>query len=499
MQMEQHMRNLRVIRAKVGKARTPKDNEVISKEITEAIKNIGCNPEKIFYTINNNKTPNLSIRKAVRTRVGTKKIGEGAYGEVFFGCVDKECKKDIAIKVQREPLGKEYRIGKLMSKLGGTNMYALESCKGKHIMYSEYANGGTLEEYIVKNITNLRPIHFRFVITQVLYNLYRIHKKYPSFRHNDLHTNNILVNVDTPTLKRETYKIGNMTLRVEDVGLKLLLNDYGLSTIKNIVNPNISGLRKDWGIDPKSHFMYDAHLFLNAFYLICEKIKYKVRTLTKHLEKMKNKVSKENLKKQIETLRQQIEKEKLKDVSSVNETIQFILRILPPNYRGGKTTNKIKNFRLRFGVPHAKMPNFEKIFSDPYFLPYKSHINKRPDPLSFLPKATPLPKQKPKTPQNNTTGNASQSAAMKRAKAVMNKEKQKKAQPLKRRLAAPITIKPSPPKVTVAPKGYTRIDGKKCITYKKSELIEKANKAGINTQGKTVKQICDTLKLKYLK
>lgn len=471
MQVEQHMRNLRVIRAKVGKARTPKDHEVISKEITEAIKKIGCNPEKIFYTINNNKTPNFSIRKAMRTRVGTKKIGEGAYGEVFFGCVDKECKKDIAIKVQREPLGKEYRIGKLMSKLGGTNMYALESCKGKHIMYSEYANGGTLEEYIVKNITNLRPIHFRFIITQVLYNLYRIHKKYPSFRHNDLHANNILVNVDTPTLKRETYKIGNMTLRVEDVGLKLLLNDYGLSTMRNIVNPNISGLRKEWGIDPKSHFMYDAHLFLNAIYLICARIKYKI--------------NKEN--------------EKLKDVSSVNETIQFILRILPPEYRGGKTTNKIQNFRMRFGVPHTKIPNFEKIFSDPYFLPYKSHINKRSDPLSFLPKATPLPKQKPKTPQKNTTGNASQSAAMKRAKAVMNREKQKKAQPLKRRLAVPITIKPPPPKVTIAPKGYTRIDGKKCITYKKSELIEKANKAGINTQGKTIKQICDSLKIKYLK
>jgi hypothetical protein len=495
MQMEQHMRNLRVIRAKVGKARTPKDHEVISKEITEAIKNIGCNPEKIFYTINNNKTPNLSIRKAVRTRIGTKKIGEGAYGEVFFGCVDKECKKDIAIKVQREPLGKEYRIGKLMSKFGGTSMYALESCKGKHIMYSEYANGGTLEEYIDKNITNLRPIHFRFIITHVLYNLYRIHKKYPSFRHNDLHANNILVNMDTPTLKRETYKIGDMKLRVEDVGLKLLLNDYGLSTMKNIVNPNIGGLRKEWGIDPKSHFMYDTHLFLNAIYLICARIKYKVRILTQRLKNMKNEVNEVNK----ENLKKQIEKEKLKDVSSVNETIQFILRILPSEYRGGKNTNKIENFRMRFGVSHTKMPNFEKIFSDPYFLPYKSQIKKRLDPLSFLPKATPLPKQKPKTPQNNTTGNASQSAAMKRAKAVMNKEKQKKAQPLKRRLAAPITIKPSPPKVTIAPKGYTRIDGKKCITYKKSELIEKANKAGINTQGKTVKQICDALKLKYLK
>jgi hypothetical protein len=67
--------------------------------------------------------------------------------------------------------------------------------------------------------------------------------------------------------------------------------------------------------------------------------------------------------------------------------------------------------------------------------------------------------------------------------------------PLKRRV-----IKKSPElKVTVAPKGYTRVDGKKCNTYKKSELIEKAKKAGISTQGKTIEKICEALKIKYVK
>src|SRR6056300_2084543 len=229
MQVDQHIRNLKFLRSKVGKAKTPKDHEKIGKEVTEAIKKLGCNPDKIFYTINSNKVPNLSVKKAVRTRVGTKKIGEGEYGEIFFGCVDKECKKDIAIKIQQESLKSEYKIGKMLNKLGGVTMYALETCGKRNIMYSEYVNGGALEDYIKKNITKLRPIHFRFIITDVLYNLYRIHKKYPSFRHNDLHGKNVLLRTRAPTLKTTIYKIGNMNLEVEDIGLDTLLTDYGLS------------------------------------------------------------------------------------------------------------------------------------------------------------------------------------------------------------------------------------------------------------------------------
>lgn len=451
MQVEQHMRNLRVIRAKVGKARTPKDHEAISKEITEAIRKIGCNPNKIFYTINNNKPPNFSVKKAIRTKVGTKKIGEGEYGEVFFGCVDKECKKDIAIKVQTEPLGIEYKIGKLISKFGGVNMYALESCKGKHIMYSEYANSGALEEFINKHKNTLRPIHYRFMITQVLYNLYRIHKKYPSFRHGDLHAKNILVNTDTPTLQINTYKIGNMTLKVEDVGLNLMLTDYGLSSTRVIKNPSIEGLDKEWGISQKSHPMYDVHLFLNAIFLVCSRI----------------------------------------GSESAMETIRFIDRILPDDYKGSNTS-KIMNFRMRINVNHSNFPTFEKIFSDAYFLPYRSsNIKKKIDPLGFIPKAKPISKPKAK-PVAKKIASAS---GIQKAKNILAKNTQKKAAPVKRRMA-----KKSPGiKVSVAPKGYMRVDGKKCTTYKKSELIEKAKKAGIDTQGKTIEKICEALKIKYVK
>ena len=439
MQVEQHIKNLAVIRRKVGKTNTPRDHKKIGKEVTEAIKKLGCNPDKIFYTINGNVTPNLSINKAVRTRVGTKKIGEGEYGEIFYGCVDKRCKNEIAIKIQEESLTTEYKIGKLLSKLGGVNPYALEKCKDRNVMYSEYANGGALEPYIMKNKNALRPIHFRFIITDVLYNLYRIHKKYPSFRHSDLHGKNILLRTRTPTLNVSKYKIGKMTLDVEDIGLETLLTDYGLSSTGTIKNPTIRGLDKHYGIAPTSHMMYDAHLFLNAMFLICARIR----------------------------------------TESSNSVIRFIQRILPKEYIGLES-NKIENFRLKLNADHTKLPTFEDIFSDAFFLPYRSKVTSRKNPLNFIPKAKPILQMKPKkkvvvkTPLN-------QEAAKERAKTILKKKSM------------------SSPKVTIAPKGYTRIDGKKCTTYKKSEIVGKAKRAGIDTQGKTVKQMCDALKIKYVK
>lgn len=454
MQVDQHIRNLRFLRAKVGKAKTPKDHEKIGKEVTEAIKKLGCNPNKIFYTINDNKTPNLTVKKSVRTRLGTRKIGEGEYGEIFFGCVDKECKKDIAIKIQSESLKSEYKIGKMLNGLGGVNMYALETCGRKNIMYSEYVNGGALEDYIKKNIDKLRPIHFRFIVTEILYNLYSIHKKYPSFRHSDLHAKNILINTDTPTLKKTEMKIDKITLNVEDVGIRTLLTDYGLSSTSTVKNPATKGLDKEWGISPKSHPMYDVHLFLNALFLVCVRL----------------------------------------NTESVSETIRFIQRILPREYLGNKTS-KVENFRLRLNVDHSGLPTFEQIFADRFFVPYRLKITERADPLSFIPKAKPVPKPKPKA-KPKPVGNASQSAAMRRAKAVLNKEKEKT---VKRRV--PVVVKrASPPiKVNMAPKGYVRVNGKKCTTYKKKDIVELAKKAGIDTQGKTIEKICESLKLKYVK
>lgn len=451
MQVDQHLRNLRALRVKVGKARTPKDHEAVGKEITDAIKKIGCNPDKIFYTVNSNKIPNFSVKRAIRTKVGTKKIGAGEYGTIFLGCVDRECKKSVAIKIQTDSLQREYKIGKMMSTLGGVKVYAYENCGDKHIMYSEYANNGSLEDFIKKKRNTLRPIHYRSIITQVLYNLYRISKKYPSFRHSDLHAKNVLINMDTPTLEPTKYQIGKITLNVEDVGVSALLSDYGLSMTNSIKNPLTKGLDKNWGISLNSHPMYDAHLFLSAMYQVCAGL----------------------------------------GVSETMETVRFIQRILPMSYIGFRSP-KIENFRLRINADHSGLPSFEKIFSDPYFLPYRSTVKLKNNPLNFIPKAKPIvyrPKPKPKT-----TTRTSESA-IQRAKSILQKEAKRKAAPIKRRVARTSPLN----KISIAPKGYVRVNGKKCTTYKKKDIVEIAKKMGVDVQGKTIEKICESLKIKYVK
>ena len=60
------------------------------------------------------------------------------------------------------------------------------------ILISEWANGGDLLDYIRKNYKSISLEQWTIMIFQILYTLASIHKKYPSFRHNDMKANNIL-------------------------------------------------------------------------------------------------------------------------------------------------------------------------------------------------------------------------------------------------------------------------------------------------------------------
>ena len=138
--------------------------------------------------------------------------------------------------------------------------------------------------------------------------------------------------------------------------IKTLLTDYGLSSMSTVKNPAAKELDDEWGISQKSNPMYDAHLFLNAMFLVC------ART----------------------------------DAESMNETIRFIQRILPREYLGTKTA-KIENFRLRLNADHSSLPTFEQIFADRFFVPYRVKITERTDPLVLFNQKTKTNYQKTKT------------------------------------------------------------------------------------------------------
>ena len=97
MERERHLKNLKVI-SKLAKNKknnsTQKKN--LGKNLIKSMQGMGCNPEKFLY-LPDNKSISLSIENS--SSLGTKKIGQGSFGDVYMGCIDKECKKKVAIKI----------------------------------------------------------------------------------------------------------------------------------------------------------------------------------------------------------------------------------------------------------------------------------------------------------------------------------------------------------------------------------------------------------------
>ena len=448
-----HKANLMEITKKANKSNTPIEQLNIGKNVIELLKSKGCEPEKLFRRIVKNTRTNLSITRAVKTRIGLKKIGKGEYGTVFHGCADRACKKPVAIKLAEYGSTKsEYIMGKILRQYGGIRMYAREECQQRDndILYMEYANSDTMKKFLKTKKNSLRTIHVRTLITQVLYSLYQINRDHPTIRHHDLHLDNILVNTGKSVGGFSTYKIQDLSLDVDKIGVEALITDYGFTTMRGVKNKiidnhEIANLRENFGIYRDSHPMYDAHLFLNALY--------------------------------VEILRDPVLSKSLKEVTD------FISRILPPQYLGVKT-RLVKNYRLRGTVVH-RLKSFKAIFNDKFFNPY-TKMGKKLGIALVAPTA-------PRRPKVALAAWAAPKKINRKPESVA-KTTSAKSESITRTASAP-----KPVKITMSKKGYVKVGTKKCTSYKKSEIVAIAKKAGINTNGKTVSAICELLKKKYLK
>ena len=383
-------------------AKTSSQKNAVGEEVKKLIRGQkACYPEQQFFT-KIQMTP-LKINKATRLRV----IGKGTYGTVFYGCLDDECKTQVAIKVTTEPSARmEYRIAEKLRGMGVPRMYHFKSCDRDDVLYFEYIEGEPLEKWIKRSQS---PEDYRQVISQLITNLKAIHEKYPKFRHHDLHWNNILV------LK----------------GNKPIMIDFGMSTIEGIRNPNVvSGEFKKSGIYSGSHQMYDAHYILNIIY------NYTKSVPVRHF---------------------------MEDLFSR----QYLLRSSPVT----------KDFRLR-PLKHTGLPTHDQILKHPFLQAKKKIAILR----KIIPKKTVA--LKPKTPAKPAT-----MSAIRRARAVLQKEAEKKKLPPKRpgiakrkpsvmsqvrEIEKKIAVnKPEKKqKIFINKNGDLKIDRRKCRLYKKEELVK---------------------------
>lgn len=378
-----------------------------------------CYPENHFFTRVTQKP--LLINKATRLRA----IGEGQYGTVFYGCIDDKCATQVAIKVTTEESAKmEYRIAEKLKGMGAPRMYHFKSCRTDDILYFEYIDGKSLQAWIK---TKPSEAAVKKVIGQLIQNLANIHKKYPKFRHHDLHSNNLLI------LKTKG-------------GFKPIIIDFGMSTMEGVRNPIVTSgeLASSHGIGSKSHIMYDAHFILNSMFY------------------------------------------EFAPYSGYKQTKEFLRDVLPEEYRGpqGQRWTEsswgkyVDNYRLVMGAKH-NFPTYETILKHP-FLSTTTKTKK-----NILKKVLPPTKKKAITPRAppppSPKKSANQSSAIRRAVAVLQKNAEKKKAPLKRPGIARVKSveKKAPktavakPKISINKNGDTKIDRRKCRLYKKDELVKK--------------------------
>lgn len=175
-------------------------------------------------------------------------IGKGVHGTVYQACLNDACKKRFAVKVSEENLTAEHNLTKkfinLVGKHAAANVYALEKCKDDNRLYSEFLDGQTLGNLLPK--LKKDPTKIKSIVLQVLEILKTVHEKNSSFRHNDLHLDNIFVTA-------------RGKVRIIDFGLSF----NAFTTNPEVENPKDPYLRP-YGVYRGNHKMYDTHYFLNS-------------------------------------------------------------------------------------------------------------------------------------------------------------------------------------------------------------------------------------------
>lgn len=137
------------------------------------------------------------------------------------------------------------------------------------VLINEWCNGGDLMDYIKKNYKTFTLIHWKVLFFQLLSALAVIQKEYPSFRHNDLKPNNILVQTVSVEKKNRKikYNVNGHIYLIPNVGFSIKIWDFDFACIPGVVDN--AKVYADWtdyiNIRPKKNRYYDVHYFFNTF------------------------------------------------------------------------------------------------------------------------------------------------------------------------------------------------------------------------------------------
>ena len=306
---------------------------------------------KRLYTVTNHRIP---VTK------GLGKLGKGTQGRVFLAYTTPSGQWPVTIKViphdkghKKQTADVEFGIQQKLHSIipgsvpepykilhdckefipasswaGNNKKTNLFNYKDQTVTFTEFIDGGSLPNWMNRMNAKLDDDFMQNLISQVLHILAFIQKRIPSFRHNDLHLDNILVK-QNPNGKYPTY----------------VLNDFGWASIGPKTNPLVNGAKhaETFGIGPITSSRYDMHLFLNELH----------KWLQTHGGRAK-----------------------------YPKAFAFIEKYLPDGYRG--STNKyIRESRLKDGSKASGLPTLRDIVKDPYVKASKNMLVNQYGPFNL--------------------------------------------------------------------------------------------------------------------
>jgi serine/threonine protein kinase len=175
------------------------------------------------------------------------------------------------------------------------------------ILLMEFATGGSLDSWLKKQ-TKIDDATMSHIVSDVLGALFKIQKKYPYFRHNDLHMQNVFV-----------------------AERGFLIGDFGWARLKKSgTNPAVNTANGTktasfWGVGPNTDERYDQHLFLNEL----------LHWAQRH------------------------------GPADHPKAIEFLKMAVPPGYRGSNDAHVIE-WRLKYGDPCTGLPSLAQIMSNSF-------------------------------------------------------------------------------------------------------------------------------------